>query len=90
MGPLTNVSPTAFQTGLVKIIMDVGMPIGGTIIFLAVCIAAIQIATSKFNPDRRENVYNNLLHVCVGAGILGAALFIASAAFNIGANYFKP
>jgi hypothetical protein len=86
-GPLESVTPANLSTDIANIINEVGMPIGGSIVLIAVVFTAIQIVTSRFNPNQRENAFHNLVPVCIGAAILGAALFFASVFLSIGTTY---
>jgi hypothetical protein len=87
-GPLQDVAPTSIATDIGNAIKDLGMPVGGAILLIAVIITAVQIIISRFNPGQRENAMSNLWYVGLGGIILGAALFIASFFFNIGQTYF--
>jgi hypothetical protein len=88
-GPLTSVAPTSIANDIGQAVQEVGMPLGGAVLLLAVVITAVQIIISRFNPGQRENAMSNLWYVGLGGIILGGALFFASMFFNIGGAYFK-
>ncbi len=88
-GVLNSVAPTSIAQDIGKLIQEVGMPLGGAILLIAVVITAVQIIISRFNPGQRENAMTNLWYVGLGGVILGGALFFASLFFNIGGTYFQ-
>lgn len=88
-GPLNSVAPASLAQDIGKAVQEVGMPLGGAILLLAVIITAVQIIISRFNPGQRENAMTNLWYVGLGGIILGGALFFASLFFNIGGTYFQ-
>jgi hypothetical protein len=83
------VAPASLAQDIGKAVQEVGMPLGGAILLLAVIITAVQIIISRFNPGQRENAMTNLWYVGLGGIILGGALFFASLFFNIGGTYFQ-
>jgi hypothetical protein len=78
----------ALYNSLTDLLTSYGVPIGSAILFASVCWVAVQIITSRFNPDRRENAVNNLLYVGAGGIIFGGIMFFASVALGVAQTYF--
>ncbi|MTI84404.1 MAG: hypothetical protein FH756_10965 [Firmicutes bacterium] len=71
-------------TKIVEVVQQVGMPIGGGLLFLSVVAVAIMMMTSAFKPDKKASAMGALGYVAGGGIILGAAMFIAGALLGIG------
>jgi hypothetical protein len=78
----------ALYNSLTDLLTSYGVPIGSAILFASVCWVAVQIITSRFNPDRRESAVNNLLYVGAGGIVLGGVMFFASLALGVAQTYF--
>lgn len=83
-GPVAAVDAGALGQKIVDLVKTVGMPIGGGILFLAVCLIAIKMMLGALNPDKKANAMEGLLYVGLGGVILGGAMFIAGAILGIG------
>lgn len=62
---------------IVALVQSVGMPIGGAILFLSVCLCAVDMMLYKFNPEKKSSAMTGLMYVGGGGILLGSALFIA-------------
>jgi hypothetical protein len=80
--------PGALGTSLMELLVVYGVPLGGAVLFASVCWVAVQIITFRFNPGKREGVFNNLLYVGAGGIIFGAVVFFASLVSGIARSYF--
>ncbi|RJO62789.1 MAG: hypothetical protein C4542_02175 [Dehalococcoidia bacterium] len=82
--PVTPVDATTLGDKIAEIVKTIGMPLGGAILFLAVCLIAIKMMLSGINPDRKADAMSGLFYVGLGGIILGAAMFVAGAILGIG------
>jgi hypothetical protein len=82
--PVESQDPSAFGEKLVEVFKAIGMPVGGAILFISVCIVAVNMMIHGVNPDKRANAMSGLLWVAGGGIILGAAMFIAGVILGTG------
>lgn len=85
--PLEIQDAAGLGESIVKLIKDVGMPIGGAFLLLGVVVIAVRFVLISIGSGRREEAMQNLLYVAIGGIILGAALFISGALLGIGQTF---
>lgn len=72
-----------------ELVTNVGMPIGGAILFLAVVIVAVKLMLSGGKAQERAETMSGLMYVAIGGVLLGGALFFAGVILGIGSGVFK-
>lgn len=80
--------PSELTSKIVQLVQQVGMPVGGALLFLAVCIGAIELIMARGKAEDRARVMGGLLYIAIGGIILGGALFFAGVFLGIGQNVF--
>ncbi|MGB9825898.1 MAG: hypothetical protein ACPLRU_04420 [Desulfofundulus sp.] len=83
--PLT---PETLTEKIIDLVQKVGMPVGGALLFLSVCVAAIELIMARGRPEKRAETMTGLLYIAIGGIILGGALFFAGVFLGIGQNVF--
>lgn len=83
---IPDVDPGSFAGKIIGLIKDIGMPIGGAILFVSVCLIAVKLMISGFSSDARSRseAMGGLIWVAGGGIILGAAMFLAGFFLGIG------
>ena len=79
--------PATLGEKVTDIVRDVGMPLGGAVLFFSVCAVAIQIMLSRINPEKRSEAMSGLMYVVLGGALLGGAMFIAGAILGLGQKF---
>ena len=79
--------PATLGEKVTDIVRDVGMPLGGAVLFFSVCAVAVQIMLSRINPERRSEAMSGLMYVVLGGALLGGAMFIAGAILGLGQKF---
>lgn len=80
--------PKQLTDKIVDLVNQVGVPVGGALLFLSVCVAAIELIMARGRPEKRAETMTGLLYIAIGGIILGGALFFAGAFLGIGKNIF--
>lgn len=80
--------PSELSSKIVQLVQTVGMPVGGALLFLAVCIGAIELIMARGKAEERAKVMSGLLYIAIGGIILGGALFFAGVFLGIGNSVF--
>jgi hypothetical protein len=83
-GPVSPGNAAELGTKIGQLVQNVGMPIGGAILFLSVVVVGIKIMMSHVNPHGRAEAMSSLFYVGVGGVILGAAMFLAGFFIGMG------
>lgn len=76
-------------TKIRELVETVGMPVGGAILFLSVCIFAIKLMLSAGASQKKAEVIEGFVPLAIGGIILGGALFFAGVILGIGEKIFK-
>nr|WP_243137636.1 hypothetical protein [Desulfofundulus thermobenzoicus] len=85
---LQSQDPSQLTNRIIDLVNKVGVPVGGALLFLSVCVAAIELIMSRGRPEKRAETMSGLLYVAIGGILLGGALFFAGVFFGIGKNVF--
>ncbi|NPV74299.1 MAG: hypothetical protein HPY89_11115 [Pelotomaculum sp.] len=85
---ITPGDPKQLSEKIIKLVQDVGMPVGGALLFLAICVGGIELMLSRGKPEKRAETMSGLLYIAIGGIILGGALFFAGVFLGIGKNIF--
>ncbi|RKO65687.1 pilin [Desulfofundulus salinus] len=80
--------PSQLTDKIIDLVNRVGMPVGGALLFLSVCVGAIELILSRGRPEKRAETMSGLLYVAIGGIILGGSLFFAGVFFGIGKSVF--
>lgn len=83
-GGVQPVDPSGFGDKITQLVKDVGMPVGGGILFLSVVIIAIKLMLSSSNAQKRTQVMEGFLYMGIGGAVLGGALFVAGLVLGLG------
>jgi len=82
--PVEVQDAASFGEKLVEVFKAVGIPVGGAILFISVCIIAVNMMMYGINPEKKASAMSGLLWVAAGGALLGGAMFIAGAILGIG------
>ncbi|NHM28943.1 hypothetical protein G7K71_18640 [Desulfofundulus sp. TPOSR] len=85
---LQEQNPDQLTDKIIELVNKVGVPVGGALLFLSVCVAAIELIMARGRPEERARVMSGLLYIAIGGIILGGALFFAGVFFGIGKSVF--
>ncbi|MTI80057.1 MAG: hypothetical protein FH758_04090 [Firmicutes bacterium] len=69
---------------ITTLVKDIGMPVGGGILFFSVCIIAIKLMVTSGNAKKRAETMEGFMYLGIGGTLLGGAIFIAGALLGIG------
>lgn len=84
VGGVTVVDPESFGEKITQLVTDIGMPIGGGILFLSVVIIAIKLMITSSNAQKRTQVMEGFMYMGIGGAVLGGALFVAGLVLGLG------
>ena len=73
-----------FQDKLIGVVEAYGIPIGGGILLICVCVLGIKMMTGSFNSQKREETMGAFPYVIGGAVLFGGGLFFAGILLGIG------
>ncbi|MCS5696924.1 hypothetical protein [Desulfofundulus thermocisternus] len=85
-GPVQPSSAKGLAQTIYNLVAELGMPIGGSIIFGCVVIASIKIATAGLQgrAEKKAEAIGGFGYVVLAGILLGASLFVAGALIGIG------
>lgn len=87
-GSLQVQDASSLATKLEQLVNSVGIPVGGGILLISVCVAAIELMIARGRPEKRAETMSGLIYIAIGGILLGGALFFAGLFFGIGRSVF--
>ncbi|KNZ68675.1 hypothetical protein Tfer_2767 [Thermincola ferriacetica] len=81
-------NPSAKDLGdkIIKLVQDVGEPLGSAVVFATLLFAFFRLAVTSGNPTERAKTVQSLLYIVVAGVGLGGALFLAGFIMGLGNN----
>jgi hypothetical protein len=86
--PLPVVTGSDLTDKIKNLVQEIGIPVGSSILFLTVCIVAVQLMLTQNNPQKRADTMSGLLYIAIGGILLGGALFFAGVFYGVGKEIF--
>lgn len=76
-GGINPVTPDSLSQKVIQLAQTILQPLGGAIIFIAVCIIAVKLIATHGKPEKRADALISILYVGAGGLLLGGAMLIA-------------